>query len=474
VRSQLVGSALEIVGSSGLSTTNSRPGQLVPGHATAARAVIASTRAREITDVHSGARRDDRTMNRDFQAPDGSAPVVVIGAGPAGLAAAGALALVGVEAVVLERSSHIGSHWRDHRASLRLHTTRRWSGLPGLPIDSSYGRYVRSSDMVRYWDAYVDAMGLTICLDVGVARIEPGPSADPWRRWTVVTDDGREIAARSVVIATGRNAVPRMPALPGLASFGRPILHASALQHPDQLRGRSVLVIGAGNAGAEASIDLLAAGAERVWMSVRQPPHVVRPRIGPWSTQSLAVALEHLPTRLADRVAALQRRLTVPDLRPYGLPLPVDGMYSRLESTQSVPVQDTGIVDAIARGAVVPVAETVGFTESTVLLADGSVLSPDAVVAATGYAIGPDLLRPSILGQMEGAAPTAVPEQGLHVLGFEAPASGLLRAISRGSREIATKEAAYARIVARQRGRRTVRRPKASARLSWMAAHHAR
>jgi antitoxin (DNA-binding transcriptional repressor) of toxin-antitoxin stability system len=75
---------------------------------------------------------------------------------------------------------------------------------------------------------------------------------------------------------------------------------------------------------------------------------------------------------------------------------------------------------------------------------------------------------------MEGAAPTAVPEQGLHVLGFEAPASGLLRAISRGSREIATKEAAYARIVARQRGRRTVRRPKASARLSWMAAHHAR
>src|SRR4051794_37839261 len=91
-----------------------------------------------------------------------SPPTVVVGAGPAGLAAAAMLRRDGVDALVLERGDRLGTSWRSHYRSLRLHTVRSLSGLPGAPLPRSHGRWVAGSDFLDYLERYADRERLEI------------------------------------------------------------------------------------------------------------------------------------------------------------------------------------------------------------------------------------------------------------------------------------------------------------------------
>ena len=81
---------------------------------------------------------------------------IVIGAGPGGLAAAAALRQRGLRPLVVERAEQVGASWRGHYDRLHLHTTRRLSALPGLPIPRRYGRWVGRDDVVRYLETYAE------------------------------------------------------------------------------------------------------------------------------------------------------------------------------------------------------------------------------------------------------------------------------------------------------------------------------
>src|SRR5947209_3325852 len=98
--------------------------------------------------------------------------VVVIGAGPAGLAAAGALRHYGVPSVVLERADHVGASWRKHYDRLHLHTIRWLSHLPGYKLPRRYGDWVSRDDLVGYLADYVDAHNLDVRTGVEVQRLE--------------------------------------------------------------------------------------------------------------------------------------------------------------------------------------------------------------------------------------------------------------------------------------------------------------
>ncbi|WP_181421491.1 NAD(P)/FAD-dependent oxidoreductase [Curtobacterium sp. MCBD17_030] len=385
--------------------------------------------------------------------------VCVVGAGPAGLATAAALRRTGRRVVLLERAATLTPRWRTHRPGLRLHTTRSRSCLPGMPIDPTGGRYVSSADMVAYWQHSARGLGVTVRTGVLVTRIEPVPvlgdsprpligGSDGRPRWIAHVRGGACLRARSVVVATGYNAVPVVPDWPGVDTFPGPVAHAADLGSLDQLVGRRVLVVGGGNAGAEAAVELLCVGAEQVWLSIRTPPHIVRQRVGPWSAQGVAIALDHLPTPVADALAGLQRRLTVPDLAAWGLPAPQQGLYSRVRETHSVPVQDTGLVAGIQAGRIRPVPAVVRFDDHRVVLDDGSALRPDAVVAATGYRRGlDDLLTPAVRSTVDGVPRTGrggYLAPGLSLVGFRVSAGGTLRGIAQEARAVARREAADA------------------------------
>ncbi|MFJ5841091.1 flavin-containing monooxygenase [Streptomyces shenzhenensis] len=366
-------------------------------------------------------------------------PVYVIGAGPGGLAAAHALRARGVRAVVLERADRVGSSWRRHYDRLRLHTTRRLSALPGLPIPRRFGRWVTRDNMVRYLEKYAEFHELEIVTGVEVSRIER--SADG-TGWLLRASGGRELTGSAVVVATGYNHTPRVPRWSGRDAYTGEFLHAGEYRNAQPYAGRDVLVVGVGNTGAEIAVDLVEGGASRVRLSVRTVPHIMRRSTAGWAAQYSAVLVRRLPVTLVDRLARPMARMSVPDLSAYGLPRPETGLYSRV-TAGAIPVQDVGLIAAVRAGRVEVVAAVEGFEDGKVALADGGRLSPDVVIAATGYTraleglVGHlDVLdghgRPVVHG---GRSPRNAP--GLYFTGFTNPISGMLRELAIDAEKIA-------------------------------------
>ncbi|MDG9692706.1 NAD(P)/FAD-dependent oxidoreductase [Streptomyces sp. DH17] len=381
-------------------------------------------------------------------------PVYVIGAGPGGLAVAQALRARGLRAVVLERADHVGASWRRHYDRLRLHTTRRLSALPGLKMPRRFGRWPARDDVVRYLEKYADVHKLEIVTGVEVFRVERAPDG---AGWTLHASGGRELTGAAVVVATGYNHTPRVPDWPGRSTFTGEFRHAAEYRNAAPYAGRDVLVVGVGNTGAEIAVDLVEGGAARVRLSVRTAPHIVRRSTAGWPAQYNGVLARRLPAGLVDRLARPLARISTPDLSAHGLPRPEGGLLTRA-TEGAIPVQDVGLIDAVRHGRVEVVAAVEGFEDGKVVLADGTRIAPDAVIAATGYLRGLEGLvghlgvldargRPSARG-----ARTLPDAPGLYFTGFTNPISGMLR-------ELAIDASRIAGAVAKKEGGRVSRLP---------------
>lgn len=370
--------------------------------------------------------------------------VVVVGAGPSGLAAAATLKRAGITPVVLDRADRIGAAWRGRYDRLHLHTVRWLSGLPGYPIPRRYGRWVSRDAFVEYLEQYADRHGIEPRLETAVERIERRNGG-----WRLSTARG-PLDADVAVVATGFTNVPSLPAWPGAPTFTRELVHSSAYRNAEPYRGRDVLVVGSGNSGAEIAVELAEQGAARVWVAVRSPPNIVRRDTLGFPSQVVGIALRRAPERVINRVGALLRRLTIPDLAPYGLPAPPGNGYSQFVRTRTVPILDVGFVDAVRKRRVQIVAAVADLDGEKVVLADGTRISPDAVVAATGFRPG---LEPIVghLGVLDEhgipvvhGAQTHPDAPGLHFVGLTIELSGLLREAGKEARRTAAAIAAKA------------------------------
>jgi len=367
-----------------------------------------------------------------------ASPVVVVGAGPGGLAAAAALGREGIPALVLERARAVGASWRGHYDRLHLHTVRWLSGLPGLPIPRREGAWVSRDGFIRYLETYARHHRLDLRLGAEVEGLSRSGSG-----WRVLTS-GEVIRAPAVVIATGRNRVPHLPPWPGLDRFAGQFLHSSAYRSGTAFSGRDVLVVGAGNSGAEIAVDLLERGAARVRLSVRTAPNVVRRTLaGIVPAQLVAIGLGRLPLPLADGLARATARLTVGDLARHGLPSPRRGIYTQMIRDGQIPILDVGLVAALRAGRLEVVPAVLGFDGPKVLLLGGDHIAPEVVVAATGFRPGLEpLLSPlGLLGDhglpVTSGAATAAHAPGLYLVGFTNPPGGNLRQMSIDARRIA-------------------------------------
>ncbi|WP_330480731.1 NAD(P)/FAD-dependent oxidoreductase [Streptomyces sp. NBC_01544] len=368
-------------------------------------------------------------------------PVYVVGGGPGGLAAAAALREQGVRAVVLEKTGSVGASWRGHYDRLHLHTTRRWSALPGLAMPRRFGRWVSRDHVVRYLEKYVEHHELEVVTGVEVTRIDRAADGTGWQ---LTATGGRVLTGRAVVVATGFNHTPRIPDWAGRDTFAGELVHACDYRNPALYAGKDVLVVGIGNTGAEIAVDLVEGGASRVRIAVRTVPHIVRRSTAGWPAQATGILVRRLPVRLVDRAGRLMAKVAVPDLTEKGLPRPDTGLYSRVKDG-AIPVQDVGLIDAVRGGHVLPVATVDSFDKDAVVLADGTRITPDAVIAATGYrrALEPlvghlDVLdargRPVVHG---GRTPKHAP--GLYFTGFTNPISGMFREMALDARKIARR-----------------------------------
>jgi len=366
--------------------------------------------------------------------------IAVVGAGSAGLATAALLREQGLDAVVLEAGDEPGAAWRTRYDRLRLHTPRLLSGLPGLRIPRRYGRWVARDDLLEYFREYVGRHGLHVRTRTRVERIDRDDDG-----WTLATADG-PIRADVVVVATGYNGAPYVPDWPGKDGFPGELIHSSSYVNPAPFRGRDVLVVGAGNSGAEIAHDVKDGGAARARLSVRTPPQIVRRATAGIPAQLIGMAIKHLPPHWVDPISKTQRKLSIPDLTAQGLPRPEHGVRTAFITTGTTPILDVGIVDAVRRGRVEVVAAVEGFDGADILLADGSRIQPDAVIAATGFRAGLD----ELVGHLGVLGPRGLPERkdgepalpGLWFVGFTPTLGGQLREGSIAARKVAAGIAA--------------------------------
>jgi putative flavoprotein involved in K+ transport len=359
--------------------------------------------------------------------------IVVVGAGSAGLATAALLQQEGLRPLVLEAGPEPGAAWRERYDRLHLHTPRLLSGLPGLRIPRRYGRWVARDHLIEYLHEYTAVHDIDLRVNCKVERIEPS--------WTLQTSDG-EIHADHVVVATGYNGAPFVPAWPGRDSFRGELIHSSRYRSPAPYRGKDVLVVGAGNSGAEIAHDVVDGGAARSRLSVRTPPQIVRRATLGIPAQLLGMAIRKMPPHWVDPFTMWQRKVAIPDLSSQGLPRPPHGVRTAFLSTGTTPILDVGIVDAVRRGRVEVVAAVEGFEGGEVLLADGERIAPDAVIAATGFRAGLD----GLAGHLDVLGPRGLPKQtdgeralpGLWFVGFTPTLGGQLREGSIAARQVAT------------------------------------
>ena len=353
---------------------------------------------------------------------------LVIGAGPAGLAVAATLSREGVSCIVLERAASVGAAWHGRYDSLRLHTARWLSGLPGAGIPRRYGRWVGRDDFVAYLGDYADRFGVRPEFGVEVSRLDRDGST-----WRAETSAGPRFAS-AVIVATGYSRTPHLPAWPGRDTFPGVLVHSADYREPSPYRGRHVLVVGAGNSAAEIAVDLAGVGA-RVDLSVRTPPNIVRRDTLGVPSQLLGIALKRAPERVMNPLGTVLRRLTVPNLSRYGLPAPAGDGFTQFLRTRTVPVLDHGFVQAVRAGRIRVVAIIDSFHGPEVRLGDGSTLRPDAVICATGYRTDLQsmvghlgVLDERGMPRVHGA--TTLPElPGLYFIGVTVELAGLLREI---------------------------------------------
>jgi len=152
-----------------------------------------------------------------------------------------------------------------------------------------------------------------------------------------------------------------------------------------------VLVVGAANSAMDIAYDLATGGAARVRMAVRTQPNLWLRRMLGMPGDLVLTAFFRLPVRLADRLEAILRRVFIGDLSRWGLTWPEEGNFSRIARIGTGPsatMVNKSVIRVIRAGKIEVVAAVEDVGAEGVLLADGSVLRPDAVIAATGYTTG--------------------------------------------------------------------------------------
>jgi cation diffusion facilitator CzcD-associated flavoprotein CzcO len=362
--------------------------------------------------------------------------VVVVGAGPAGLAAASMLRAAGLPPIVIERAHSVGPAWRTRYDNFRLHTARRFSALPGMAIPSTYGQWVGRDDFLQYLQDYSERFRIAPRLGVELRGLRHVAG-----HWQLDTSQG-DLEASHVVLATGSSAEPNIPCWPGRDLFTGALIHSSDYRNPDDYAGRRVLVVGSGNSASEIAADLAATGNVQVELAVRTPPSILRRDTYGIPSQLVGIATSHLPPAMINVLATTTRRLTIPDLTGYGLPAP-SAPYFHFQKTGTVPLLDHGFIAALRAGAISVRPGVHALTSDAVVHSDGAESRPDVVIAATGYTAGLN----SILGPLGLVSATGRPAfgpdgatdqpRGLYAVGVTVVLSGMLREVGKDAKRLA-------------------------------------
>ncbi|MCI3239998.1 MULTISPECIES: flavin-containing monooxygenase [Streptomyces] len=285
---------------------------------------------------------------------------VVIGGGQAGLATGYHLARRGRPFVILDAGERVGDAWRQRWDSLRLFSPARFDGLPGLPYPGPAWSFPTRDEFADYLQAYAAWAELPVRTRTAVRRVSYDGEGG---RYLVETDGDLRYEADNVVVAAGHDRLPKTPAYAGQLAPHIRQLHSADYHNPGELQDGPVLVVGAGNSGADIALEL--ARSHRVLLSGPHPGQL------PWH-------IERRPAHvLVPALFFLFRHVLT-------VRTPIGRKVRPKVLAHSAPLIRVKSADLKAAG-VERVARTTGVREGRPVLADGSTPDVANVVWCTGY-----------------------------------------------------------------------------------------
>ena len=362
---------------------------------------------------------DERIKETEYR--DRDPEVLIVGAGQAGLILAARLKQLGVKALIVERNARVGDNWRNRYHSLTLHNEVWANSLPYLPFPPTWPTFVPKDKLAGWLEGYAEFMELDVWTGTDFVDASYDSERKTWTTHVTRSDsEQRELTVEHLVLATGgTSGVPYRPQIAGLENFGGQVLHSSEFTSGTKFAGKNAIVIGTGNSGHDVAQDLHSNGAH-VTMMQRNPTCVIS--LVPGGTMVYAVYSEGPPVDDVDLVTAaipypvLQNTYQWLTKKTCELDADIlDGLNAAGFETDFGPDQtgfhmlflrrgggyyiNVGCSDLIANGEIdiVQARKMAEFVNDGLLMSDGSTVSADLVVLATGYENQQESIR-SMLG----------------------------------------------------------------------------
>jgi putative flavoprotein involved in K+ transport len=341
-------------------------------------------------------------------------PTIVVGGSQAGLAVSHYLRRHELPFVILDASQRVGDAWRNRWDSLRLFSPAAFDGLVGMPFPAGRHVFITKDQMGDYLESYAQRFAIPVRTGLRIDRL--------WRegeRFRLRAGD-RRFEADNVIVAMANYQQPRTPAFADQLSSDITQLHSSQYRNPAQLPDGDVLVVGAGNSGAEIALELVR--GRRTLLSGRFPGVV------PFRMEGLAARL-----LLARLVFGMFHHVLTMDT-------PVGRRVRGTGAAGTTPLIRVKPRDLLAAG-VEPLPRTVGVRDGLPLLEDGRTVDVRSVIWCTGFSPTFDWIDLPIFGQHGPLHERGVvaSQPGLYFVGLHfqyALSSSMVQGVSRDAERI--------------------------------------
>ncbi|KAK5812276.1 Flavin-containing monooxygenase YUCCA10 -like protein [Gossypium arboreum] len=309
--------------------------------------------------------------------------VIIVGAGPSGLAMAACLNHHSIPYIILEREDCIASLWKKYAYDrLHLHLDKQFCVLPHMPFPDSYPRFVSRQQFVSYLDDYVSRFKISPLYRRTVESAEFDGETGKWivKARNLGSGEVEELEGRFLVVASGETSDPFTPVIEGLNTFPGDVLHSTRFRNGKAFQNQKVLVVGSGNSGMEIAFDLANHGAQTS-LVVRSPVHIL-------SRDMIYLGLilvKYIRVNLVDSLMVMLSKLVYGDLSKYGIYRPKDGPFFMKAAYGKYPITDIGTCKKIKSQEIRVLPSICSIRGNEVVFENGTTHPFDTIVFCTGF-----------------------------------------------------------------------------------------
>jgi len=345
---------------------------------------------------------------------------LIIGAGPVGLAHIKALKMAEIPFEAVDAEDDLGGNWH-HGVYETAHiiSPKGLMEYSDYAMPKNYPEFPSGKQVLAYYNDYANHFGLREFITFNKKVEFVYPTED--NKWQVKFSDGEIKLYKGVLVCNGHHWDKRYPIIEGAKSFKGEILHSKDYKTPDQLKGKNVVVVGAGNSACDVASEAARVGASS-YMSIRSSAWFLPKLVAGYPLSHFAK--NWLPPFIQRTMLKIGLRLTVGDLSRYGLPKPDHDILTKH------PTIGTEALHYIKHGKLTPKPGISRITEDEVEFIDGTKVKADLIVTATGFHLSYPFL-PKELHRTKGAFAQVYGRsmladfKGIYLIGWEQVRGGV-------------------------------------------------